>query len=356
MSNLRENSYATLSLGLIIGAFCAGGCGAVAAVRGPGQPQSGPGGADYKFAAVHAQRFGSGVDEYWIFSPDGPQPASAPCIVFLHGWGAVHPRVYGAWIEHLVRKGRIVIYPRYQYEDRFQTPGDVMLEGARGAVKAAWARLNESGPVRPNQEHIAWLGHSLGGVLAARLAASAAADGLPPAAVLMMNEPGGQNAIGLVGLSSLPSDTLVEFVVGENDTTVGDTGAKAIAGVLADGTDRKIELVKIRSDRRAQPPLIADHFAPLGAAADFPPQPIEGGDTVVPGGPLRNRIQSLRIGLYAVDAIDFYGFWKLGDGLLDSVFEGQNLEFGFGDTSQQRFMGTLSDGTPVTPLAVEPLN
>jgi len=328
----------------------------MAAVRGPAQPQSGPGGTDYKFAAVHAQRFGDGVDEYWIFSPDDPRPAQAPCVVFLHGWGALHPRVYGAWIQHLVRKGRVVVYPRYQFADQLRTPGDVMLEGARGAVKAAWARLNQSGPVRPNQDRIAWFGHSLGGVLAAKLAASAAADGLPPAGVLLMNEPGGENLIGLGDLNGLPSDTLVEFVVGDNDMAVGDAGAKAIAAALADGVNRRIELVRIRSDRRSRPPLIADHFAPLGAATNFPPQPIEGGDTQLPGGALRNRIQELREMRYAVDAIDFYGFWKLGDALLDSVFEGQDLEFGFGDTPQQRFMGTLSDGTPVTPLTVEPLN
>lgn len=334
---------------------CAGGCGTVAAVRGPGQPLSGPGGADYKHTAVHAQRFGEGVDEYWVFSPDDPRPAEAPCVIFLHGWGALHPRAYGAWIQHMVRKGRIVIYPRYQYADKLRTHGDVMLEGARGAVKAAWSRLNESGPVRPIQDRIAWFGHSFGGVLAAKLAASSAADGLPPPAVLLLIQPGGEDLVGLDSLKTLPPEILVEFLVGDADTLAGDTGARAIAAALTDGADRRLELVRIRSDRRSNPPLIADHFAPLGAAPDFPPQPIEGGDTDLPGGPFRDRIRERRTEQYGVDAIDFYGFWKLGDALLDAAFDQRNLEFGFGDTPQQRFMGVLSDGAPVTPLVVEPI-
>ena len=43
-----------------------------------------------------------------------PTPEVAPVVVFNHGWFAVNPGVYGAWIEHMVRKGRIVIAPRYQ--------------------------------------------------------------------------------------------------------------------------------------------------------------------------------------------------------------------------------------------------
>ena len=33
-------------------------------------------------------------------------------MVFLHGWFAVNPGFYGAWIDHLVRDGKIVIFPR----------------------------------------------------------------------------------------------------------------------------------------------------------------------------------------------------------------------------------------------------
>jgi hypothetical protein len=58
---------------------------------------------------------GVGPRSYWLFEPAEPSPEGrAPVVVFLHGWFAVNPGFYGAWIDHLVRDGRIVIFPRYQ--------------------------------------------------------------------------------------------------------------------------------------------------------------------------------------------------------------------------------------------------
>ena len=44
-------------------------------------------------------------------SRTNPSPKRAPVVVFFHGWFAVNPGFYGAWIDHLVRNGRIVIFP-----------------------------------------------------------------------------------------------------------------------------------------------------------------------------------------------------------------------------------------------------
>jgi len=83
-------------------------------VTPPSQPQTGPGGMQSAHAGVTKNRYGSGGQEYWIFEPDSPKPRSAPVIVFLHGWGGMNPLYYGAWLDHLVKRGNIVIYPRYQ--------------------------------------------------------------------------------------------------------------------------------------------------------------------------------------------------------------------------------------------------
>src|SRR5262245_60241027 len=80
----------------------------------PAQPDTGPGGKQYAHAAVKKTRYGNGNQEYWIFEPDAPKPASAPVIVFIHGWGGMNPLYYGAWLDHLVKRGNIVVYPRYQ--------------------------------------------------------------------------------------------------------------------------------------------------------------------------------------------------------------------------------------------------
>jgi hypothetical protein len=53
-----------------------------------------------------------------------------------------------------------------------------------------------------------------------------------------------------------------------------------------------------------------------------------------------------------VNALDFYGTWKLFDGLCDAAFTGKNREYALGNTPQQRFMGLWSDGVPVKELKV----
>ena len=335
-------------------AFLASGCGTQAGPQPPGQPASGPGGADYKHGSVEALRSGEGPTEFWIFIPTDPRPTEAPFVVFLHGWGGVHPRVYGAWLQHLVRKGHIVVFPRYQLEDQLRTPGDVMLAGAGAALQDAWRHVNAVGSVRPRTDKIAWIGHSMGAVLSAKLAADAAALGLPPAGALFLVQPGGHDVVPVEDLSGLPADAVVEIMTGDKDTVAGDSGAKAIRDALSITPGRRVELIRMRSEDRSRPKLVANHFAPLGVADGFPPANIVGGDAEMPGGPLRDWLRENRQNRYDLDALDYFGFWKVGDALLDSVFRSQNLEFGFGNTDQQRFMGTLSDGTPVTPLVVEP--
>ncbi len=330
------------------------GCGTQAGPRPPTQPASGPGGSDYKHDSVDAMRVGEGPTEFWIFTPADPRPDEAPLVVFMHGWGALHPRAYGAWIQHLVRKGHIVVYPRFQFADKVRTPGDVMLASAGAALQNAWILMNEQGPVRPRTDKIAWISHSMGGVLAAKLSATASTLGLPPAGALLSVQPGGQDAVPIGDLSSLPLDTIVELMVGDKDAIAGDSAAIAIRAALSGTPGRRVEILRMRSERRSKPALVADHMAPLGVAEGFPPAHIVGGDTVQPGGPLRDHFRERRQDRNALDALDYFGFWKVGDALLDATFRGQNLEFGFGNTDQQRFMGTLSDGTPVVPLVVEP--
>src|SRR4029077_1979061 len=78
----------------------------------PPQPLSGPGGAQARYS-VQRDDYGTGSTEFWIYSPQ-PLPAPAPVIVFMHGNTAIVPLPYEAWIEHMVQRGNIVIYPRYQ--------------------------------------------------------------------------------------------------------------------------------------------------------------------------------------------------------------------------------------------------
>ena len=53
-----------------------------------------------------------------------------------------------------------------------------------------------------------------------------------------------------------------------------------------------------------------------------------------------------------VNAMDYYGTWKLFAALTDAAFNGKNREYALGNTPQQRFMGVWSDGVPVRELKV----
>jgi len=80
----------------------------------PDHPTDGPGGSNYSDYGVRITRYRFGARQYWIFEPYGPKPESAPLIVFNHGWSAIHPICYREWIHHLVKRGNIIVYPRYQ--------------------------------------------------------------------------------------------------------------------------------------------------------------------------------------------------------------------------------------------------
>src|ERR1041385_4633559 len=158
-------------------------------VTPPSQPQTGPGGMQSAHAGVTKNRYGRGGQEYWIFEPDSPKPRSAPVIVFLHGWGGMNPLYYGAWLDHLVKRGNIVIYPRYQ--QNLLTAISDFTPNTLYAVKNAIHRLKtEPGHVTADLSRFATVGHSLGGLLAANVAALASESNLPQVRAVMSVEPG----------------------------------------------------------------------------------------------------------------------------------------------------------------------
>ena len=214
----------------------------------------------------NAYEIGEGPRSYWIFEPDDPKPdASAPVVVFLHGWFAVNPGFYGAWIDHLVRDGKIVIFPRYQ-NDVGTLPQD-FLPNALAAIRDALGVLADGvGHVRPDPGRFALIGHSAGGNLAAQIAAVAAdphAD-LPVPQALIMLCPARSFRPASPASPASPPSTLLVVIVGEEDVVVGDLrGRQIFAQATAIPSSRK-RFVLFRSDRHGYPPLIAEHTAPSG--------------------------------------------------------------------------------------------
>lgn len=303
-------------------------------VEAPLQPATGPGGANYTHTQVKTTVFGEGEHQYWIFEPASPKPASAPIIVFNHGWLATTPTFYQAWINHLVRQGYIVIYPRYQVD--FSTPSNNFTPNAINASHEALNVLQTGDHVQPQLDKFALVGHSVGGLISVNMASLSAVSGLPEPKAVFAVQPGksrsSEDKVGplLADLNKIPSTTLLLTLAGDEDTWVGDADAQRIIRETPQIPPPNKDYILMVSDHHGNPELVADHFAPLGA-----------------------EFSTLNKTIYLlVDARDFYGTWKLFDGLLNAAFNGTNREYALGNTTPQRFMGIWSDGTPVKELIV----
>lgn len=322
----------------------------------PSQPLTGPGGGQYIHTAVTKNRYGKGGQEYWIFEPDSPKPRTAPVIVFLHGWGGMNPLYYGAWVDHLVKRGNIVIYPRYQAN--LLTSVKDFTPNTISAVKDAVARLQtEKGHITPDFNKFATVGHSLGGVLATNVAALAAESKLPPVRAVMAVEPGITESpinVPLADLKKLPAETLLLAIAGDQDSLVRDIDAKRIyyESTLIPAINK--DFILLVSDSHGTPVLQAGHRAPTAMDKSYDNGEGVGGG--LPGG--ADRIGDAQISrrvrpeTMLINALDFYGTWKLLDALTDAAFNGKNREYALGNTPQQRFMGVWSDGVPVKELKV----
>jgi dienelactone hydrolase len=185
---------------------------------------------------------GSGTRAAAIFRPregDG----SGAVVVFLHGWAAVDPAFYGAWIDHLVRRGDTVVYPTYQQAPFLDTA--TPLPNTLTALRLAF----EDVPVAAGR--LVVVGHSAGGALAADYAASAAAAGLPAPAAIFSVYPG--RSIGDVPVKLEPADaadiapgTRMLVLGGAHDRIVGTRWARQIART-ATRADVTLRIVRDRA-------------------------------------------------------------------------------------------------------------
>ena len=331
----------------------------------PAQPASGPGGADYKHKQVVANMYGTGATRYWIFEPADPKPDSAPLVIFNHGWSAMEPKFYGAWIDHIVKRGNIVVYPVYQ--DSLRTPTYDFTPNAAAGIRSAVEKLQtEPGHVKPHLDKVTVVGHSMGGVITANLGAQWQQHGVPQPKALMCVEPGKTwarseaTSVKLADMSLIGKETLLLTVAGDRDRLVKDVDAKRIFKESTNILPQNKNYAVLISDDHGSPALAANHFAPCA------PNPRYSDPSI--GGPLRarlrERMQERRqeagddtpdftvAATRGIDALDFYGTWKLFDGLCDAAFYSTNREYALGNTPQQRFMGKWSDGTPVKELQV----
>lgn len=291
----------------------------------------------YPHKSVRRIELGEGPRSYWLFEPADPTPEKAPVVVFNHGWFAVNPGVYGAWIEHLVRNGRIVIAPRYQRD--WSTPPANFLPNSLVAVRDALDVLATSpAHVRPDRNKFAIIGHSAGGNLAVQMAAVAAEADLPVPRAVVAIFPGEVFPSRKPDLANVPASTLLVVVAGEKDVVVGDQRAREIFAMTTSVPNERKKYILYRSDLRGYPQFRADHLAPTGAHARF-----DSGDGLLP---------TAQMAQAEVNAFDIAGFWRIADLTIEAAFAGKTLDEATDKGEAFRHLGFWSDGRPVLPPIV----
>jgi hypothetical protein len=269
---------------------------------------------------------GEAAGGYLLFEPADPHgdgtsvtAVPIPIILFLsaccEGENLYDVRDNGAprldWIDHLVRHGAVVIFPRFD-------PHDPM-RGVNAAVGSAMAELESVGHPPTDPARLVAVGHSFGSMLAVQYTASAADQGLPVPIAVMSNAPGwGHLPRVLENTAAVPATTRLLVLVAADDYQ-----ARALeiwARLDRTPADHRDFLV-LQSDSYGAPALIADHGMPATAAFG------------------------------TVNALDWYGTWKLLGALFACSLDGMWCEYALGNTPEQRFIGVRSNGVPV----VEPL-
>lgn len=310
----------------------------------PLQPASGPGGSDYTHSDVVFHNYAANPDGFFIFEPASPTPDSANVVVFIHGLALVNPYLYGAWINHLVKHGNIVIYPKYQ-DAGGTIPDSEFNANTVTAIVNALDTLELPGHVKPRLENLAVGGHSYGGLLTANMGILAATSGFPVPKALFSCQgyTDNNNTVRLPDYSVMPADINMLIVVGDNDAIVGTTFGHFLMDSTVNVPTTHKNLITHHSDNHGSPSIGSTHFEPCSKANEY-----DTGET--------NLFTTVCDFGTKTDAVDYYCYWKLFDALLDCAFYGENCEYAFGDTPEQHGMGEWSDGQPVVAMTVEPAN
>src|SRR3954452_1803888 len=311
---------------------------AAAAVMQPPQPKSGPGGSDYPHRSWRVSSGGIGANAWYAFEPATPRPVKAPLAIITHGYYEFsgYDSMY-ALIRHTVRKGSVVIYPRWQPAITSPCPGPFDVEpciasevkGIRGALSYLRASKER---VQPDLTRTSYFGFSFGGIITANIANRYRSLHLPKPRAIFLDDPH-DGALAGVGepalddsLAGIPADVKLECHSGADgvihEPGKQDSSCNAVFPKLGQIPKRDKDLVLTHTDRHGTPPLYAIHGVCAGG---------------------RGR----------ADAYDWSFCWKVWDALRSCAYDGKDCRYALGDTPQHRSNGRWSDGTPVTPLKIQ---
>ncbi len=336
----------------------------------PQQPEQGPGGKDYTVSDVVKRAVGTASSGTYVFHGAGAASEPRPVVVFLHSWGAVNPALYGGWIDHLARKGYLVLFPRFQDVNRSR-PADASAL-AEDQIQNALATLAEDANARPDPDRVAFIGHSAGVPIALNLAARAKSGKIPAPKLILGLMPGGiasgekEKGILLEDLAAVDASTLLITMSGDRDYLPSDRASKRILqATTAIPATRKL-FMRAGSDDHGFPALTATLASPGSPKSEYdasaiklPPDPPRdpkqkntwrwSADMALTG---PQTILTQQLGSNGTDTLDYLAFWKTFDMAAAAAFAGKDAAALVRDP---KFidMGNWSDGWPVRRLSAQ---
>ena len=245
-----------------------------------------------------------------------------PLVIFVHGSGAIDADPYLAWIEHLVRRGAVVLYPVYQgttaAKRRTGRPCRMTCAAACDAGAGGCpGRPDPGGGGRSLARRR--VGGGLRGECRSR-GTPGADSGDERCSQLPVDE------VACLGadLGAIPATTRLLLVTEADDPDPRGRPRSSGSGPGLGRAAGQPGCGAAGHGRARRPPLCAVHIQALaGHEVGDPP-----------------------------DAFDWYGTWKWLDALMSCAFAGEWCEYALGNTPEQRFMGEWSDGVPVTEAVV----
>lgn len=296
----------------------------------PKQPVNGPGGKDYLTSGFTMDHFGTDVNECWMWVPNAVPVDGLPIVVFMHGWNGMSPDMYDGWIKQFVNKGSVVIFPRYQTSS--STPLNTMTASSKLAIVTALQRLKDKN-IKTTSNAI-FVGHSIGGFIAANLAAANDPTFPKASGLFLANACDGvlngsvRLSLPIADLSKIPTDCIVLATISDQDGLATPENAVLALSQMRQIPNSLKTYVLIHSDSHGSPVITADHAGPTSA---------------------------VKLSSKSYNCIDWYCYWKFGDALVDAVYRNKNRDYILGGGHNEIFMGKWSDGVEYLPLSLNPL-
>lgn len=307
-----------------------------------------------KHGAVELRVLGQGAQRVYLFVPAQPNKIkTVPIVLFYHGWQMMNPMNFGGLIDHLVRTGHVVIYPVFQ--DSEKTPPAQIIVNAAISQRLALDTLQQEFNLIPQAGQTLYLGFSIGAAIAINTAIDAQKYALPAADAMILLAPGDIQHLDqgveqpsfYERINKLPQSLPIVLMTGNNDTVGLPTGRMLAKRLCHIPRQHRIFYV-LPSSSQGFRKINAGHGSPGAPDSryNFTLQQ-QNFPHILPGKSQYEASASL-------NQLDFYGYWKMIDGLLEGLKAASFPSYVFGNgTPDQLSLGYWEDGSPLQPMRIE---